>query len=142
MAMTTQDVVAVTADKLLPQWRMERQKYDRIDRWARWQHDPPHKPRHATAEYRELSARAQAPWGALIVTSVAQTLYVEGYRRPDAPDDATGWDIWQANQMDWRQIAIHRTALTYGLAYGVALPGRNPFTGVSQPTMRGVSRGT
>lgn len=132
------DVVALIGDELLPKWRSERRKLDRIDRWARWDHDSPHKPRHATAEYKELAARAQAPWGDLIVGSVAQTLYVEGYRRPDSPEDGSGWEIWQANGMDARQLAIHRAVLTYGLAYATCLPGKL-MTGKAMPQMRGVS---
>lgn len=136
--MTPSDVVALVGDDLLPQWQSERDKLDRIDRWARWDHDDPHRPRHATAEYRELAARAQAPWGDLVVGSVAQTLYVEGYRRPEAPEDSVGWTIWQANGMDGRQVALHRSALTYGLAFGTCLPGRT-LTGETMPVMRGVS---
>lgn len=138
MAMTRDDVVAILGDDLIGQWRTELRKLNRIDRWARWDHEDPHKPRAATPEYRELSARAQAPWGALIVTSVAQTLFVEGYRRPEEPTDASGWNIWQANQMDKRQIALHRSALTYGLAYGTCVPGKT-LGGEPMPKMRGVS---
>lgn len=138
MAMSSAQVATLVGDELLPLWRTERKKLDRIDRWARWDHDSPHKPRQATAEYRELNARAQAPWGDLVVRSVAQTLYVEGYRRPDAPKDATGWRNWQANGMDARQIAIHKAALTYGLAYATCLPGKT-MTGRRIPEMRGVS---
>lgn len=136
--MTREEVIALTADDLLTRWSTERKKLDRIDRWARWDHEDPHKPRSATPEYKQLSARAQAPWGALIVTSVAQTLYVEGYRRPDKPEDASGWETWQANAMDARQVAIHRSALTYGLAYGTCVPGKT-LGGAAMPKMRGVS---
>lgn len=139
MALTSVEAVAIAADQLLPAWVAERQKLDRIDRWARWDHEDPHRPRQATSEYRELGARAQAPWGSLIVTSVAQTLFIEGYRRPDAPEDASAWDIWQANGMDSRQIAMNRSTLTYGLSYGTSLPGRNALTGEPMPVMRGVS---
>ena len=132
------DAVALVFDVLLPQWKVERDKLDRIDRWARWDHDLPHKPRAATAEYKELAARAQAPWGDLIVSSIAQTLYIEGYRRPGAPDDGSGWQTWQANGMDGRQVALNRATLTYGLAYGVVLPGRT-LAGDPMPTMRGYS---
>ncbi len=116
----------------------ERDRLDRIDRWARWDHDDPDKPRQSTAEYRELVARSQAPWGDLVVGSVAQTLYVEGYRRPDAPGDSSGWDHWQRNSMDARQIPLHRAALTYGLAYATVLPGVT-MDGGSAPVIRGVS---
>lgn len=139
MAMTPAEVVALVHDSLYPKWFAERTKLDRIDSWARWDHDDPHTPTSTpTSEYRELMARAQAPWGDLIVGSVAQTLYIEGYRRPDSPDDSTGWDIWQANGMDGRQVALNRACLTYGLAYGTVLPGVT-LTGEPMPVMRGVS---
>ena len=83
MAMTNADVVALVGDVLFPLWEKERRALDRIDAWARWDHDDPSRPRASAAdsEYRELVARAQAPWGKLIVSSMAQTLFVEGYRR-------------------------------------------------------------
>lgn len=138
MAMTPADAVELAKDHLIPAWKREREKLDRIDAWARWDHDPPHKPRHATSEYKELAARSQAPWGGLIVSSVAQTLYIDGYRRPDAPEDSTGWSIWQANGMDGRQVALNNATLTYGYAFGLGLPGRT-MAGQPMPVMRGVS---
>jgi hypothetical protein len=138
MPMSPQEVAQLVGDTLYPKWKTERDRLDQIDKWARWDHDDPHRPRQATAEYNELVARAQAPWGDLIVSTVAQTLYVEGYRRPDAPEDDTGWAIWQANGMDARQVALHRAVLTYGLAYVTVLPGKT-FTGEPMPAMRGVS---
>lgn len=130
---------ATVAKDLLASFWTENNKLDRIDRWARWEHDDPHRPQHATREYRELAARAQVPWGDLVVTSVSQMLYVDGYRRPDAPEDSSGWGYWQANKMDARQVAIHKAALTYGLAYTVVLPGLDPLTGAATPAIRGVS---
>ena len=136
--LTAAEASQIIGDDLFPKWNTERGRLDRIDRWARWDHEDPHKPRQATTEYKELVARAQAPWGDLIVGSVAQTLYVEGYRRPDQPEDGTGWAIWQANGMDARQVAIHRSTLTYGLTYGTCLPGKT-LAGEPMPQMRGVS---
>ncbi len=129
--------VAVAAD-LMDKWRVERARLDVIDGWLRWNHDTPHRPRQATEEYKQLAARAEAPWGDLIVSSVAQTLYVDGYRRPKAPDDSSGWDVWQANGMDARQVAIFRASLGYGSAYGTVLPGTT-LGGEPMPQMRGVS---
>lgn len=122
-----------------PAFLAERERLNRIDRWYRWDHDKPHQPRHATREYRELAARAQAPWGALIVKTVAQTLYVDGYRRATDPENASSWADWQANGMDARQKMIHESALAYGLSYLTILPGEDPLTGDARPTWRGVS---
>lgn len=135
--MNTSEAITTMKD-LAGMWQAEKDKLDRIDAWARWDHDDPDKPRQATVEYKELVARSQAPWGDLIVSSVAQTLYVEGYRRPDAPDDSNGWDLWQQNQMDRRQVALHRAVLTYGIAYATVLPGVD-YMNNPAPVIRGVS---
>lgn len=132
------DAAVLVARDLLEKLKAERTKLDFIDGWARWSHGDPHRPAQATAEYKELAARAQAPWGDLIIGSVAQTMFIEGYRRPDAPGDSSGWDIWQANGMDARQVPIFRTAFTFGLAYGTVMPGRT-LTGEPMPQMRGTS---
>ena len=112
------------SDTLLPAFFAEREKLDRIDRWLRWDHDEPVSARQASREHNELRARAQTPLGDLIVTAVAQELYVEGHRRSDDQEDTSGWSAWQANGMDSRQIALHRAALGYGEAYASVLPGQ------------------
>lgn len=116
----------------------ERKRLDWIDKWWRWEHDDPHRPKTSTPEYRELVARAQTPYLGLVVTACAQSLYVEGYRRSSDPDDAVPWGYWQANGMDARQIPIHRGALAYGLCYETVLPGVDD-QGKAIPVMRGVS---
>lgn len=138
MAMDTAELLKLVEKDLLGQWNAERQRLDHVDGWARWSHDEPHQPKQATQEYTELAARAQAPWGDLIVSAIAQTLYVEGYRRADDPENGRPWRIWQANGMDGRQVAVHRATLAYGRAFGTALPGKL-LTGESMPTMRGWS---
>jgi hypothetical protein len=140
MPMRPGDVVDLTNDVLLPQWRAERDKLDRIDRWYRWDHDDPHSPtqQRSTSEYRHLKGRSQTPWLGLVVSTTAQTLYVEGYRRSGESDSAPPWRFWQENQLDARQIPVHRAALAYGHAYTLVLPGRS-FTGERVPVIRGVS---
>lgn len=138
MSYSADEVVRLVENDLMPCWMKEREKLDRIDRWLRWEHDKPHAPRQATLEYQQLANRSTVPWGDLVVTSVAQTLYVEGYRSADDPDNGAPWRTWQANGMDARQIAVHRAALGYGLAYGTALPGQT-ITGKPLARMRGYS---
>lgn len=138
MLLEPAELLQLVRKDMLPQFRRERERLDRLDNWLRWDHERPHSPRHSTNEYRELAARAQAPWLSLVVTSVAQSLYVEGYRRSDQPDDAAPWRIWQANGFDSRQIAVHRAALAYGYSYVTVLPGRTP-AGELMPVIRGVS---
>lgn len=129
------DLVKTT---LWPAYKAEKSRLDEIDRWYRWDHDRPHTPRQATREYRQLVRRAQTPWLHLVVTAVAQVLYIDGYRRADADSEADAWQYWQANGLDSRQIAVHRAALAYGLSYATVLPGETD-QGAPIPVIRGIS---
>ena len=124
---------------LMPKYVMERRNLDRIDRWWRWDHDLAHRPRQATPEYRELIKLAPTPWLGLVVTELAQGLFVEGYRRKSDPDNAGAWQWWKANRMDGRQMGIHRAALAYGISYATVTPGEDPLTGDPTPVIRGCS---
>jgi hypothetical protein len=132
--------------ELLPRWQHERERLDRIDKWYRWEQEPIRLPRKATPELRKLAELSKVPWLGLVVTTVAQAMYVDGYRSQlddpsagvdDIPEESP-WRIWQANGFDQRQIAIHRAALAYGYSFVTVLPGVN-FLGDSEAVMRGVS---
>lgn len=139
MPFSTDEILQRVGDVLLPDFVVEKKRVDEIDRWMRWDHDKPHSPRGATREYKELAARSQTPWLGLVVTTVAQALYVDGYRSTDATDNAAPWKIWQANGLDRRQIATHRAAIGYGYSFETVLPGRMPVTGEAMPVIRPAS---
>nr|MDQ3344262.1 phage portal protein [Actinomycetota bacterium] len=138
MALSRPDVVELVHDQLLPALTAEQHRLAQIDLWYRWQHEDVTIPRVATPELRSLLQLAKTPWLGLVVTNVAQSLYIDGYRSPDRADNSAPWRLWQANDLDGRQSAIHRAALAYGQAFGVALPGVDDF-GDSTAVMRGVS---
>src|SRR5690606_22602437 len=121
------------ARTLKDDWDENRDTMLRLDRWHRGDNDKPWMPRLSTAEYRELQGRSNTPWLGLVVTAVAQALYVEGFRRADDPEDAIGWGIWQWNGWDASQVAIHRGALAHGQAFATVLPG------YTVPVLRGWS---
>jgi hypothetical protein len=131
------DVVALVDERLLPAYWQERQRLDKLDRWCRWTMDDARLPRAATPELKRLVQLAKTPWLGLVVTTTAQCMYVDGYRSPNNVNDSQPWQTWQANDMDTRQIAVHRAALEYGTAYLTVLPGK--ANGESRAVMRGVS---
>ncbi len=108
-------------------WAANRDRMDLVDRWYRGRLAESDKPKippgRATREYRELRDRAVGKFLKLAVASLAQSLYVVGYRRTGEADNTPAWAAWQANRMDARQIAVHRGALSLGLAYVAVLPG-------------------
>jgi hypothetical protein len=135
--------IARTKD-LFPRWEKERDRLDHIDRWYRWHQERPHIPKASTNELRKLAELSKVPWLSLVVTTVAQSMYVDGYRsRLDDPGDTevdprSPWHIWLGNGMDQRQIAVHRAALAYGYSFVSVMPGVN-FLGESEPVIRGIS---
>lgn len=137
--MSRGDVIELVNDHLYPAFNQERQRLDTIDLWYRWQHEDLTIPRSATPELRSLLQIAKTPFLNLVVTNVAQSLYVDGYRTPEAADSGPPWRLWQRNDLDGRQVAIHRAALAYGAAYGTALPGVDPLTNEPMAVLRGVS---
>lgn len=131
------DARDLVVERLFPLFSEERHRLDIIDAWYRWQHESLKLPRRASAEHRWLADLARTPWLGLVVTTVAQALYVDGYRSPEERDNATAWQIWEANDFDWRQIAIHRAALAYGSSYVTVLPGTD--ANGRRSLLRGVS---
>lgn len=121
--MSERDAVS-TARHLLKLREQEQGRLDRIQRYMSGKHDSVYVPRGARAEYRWLIERARVNILPLVVTVVAQNMYVDGYRPAGSDKNAEPWAVWQANRMDARQHGIHRSVLTYGAAYAVVMPGK------------------
>lgn len=128
-------------ERYSPEWEANRDDVDEIDRWYRGalvEQDKPVLSGRSTREYRELRDRSATRWLELVVTTVAQSLYVEGYRSSAGDEgNARAWAAWQRNGLDARQSRVHRGALAHGLSYVTLTPG-----GVDRefiPTMRTVS---
>jgi hypothetical protein len=87
-------------------------------------------PRRATREYRMLVEQSRFNVLDLVVTSVAQNLFADGFRptgpngRAPSAENAKIWNaVWQPNRMDARQSALYRSAIAHGVSYALVLPG-------------------
>ena len=124
MTVMDKDSAVSTARRLLKIRDGEQMRLDRIQRYLCGRHDSVYVPAGARAEYRWLIERAKVNILPLVVTVVAQNMYVDGYRPAGSDTNAAPWAIWQANRMDARQHGIHRSVLSYGAAYAVVMPGK------------------
>lgn len=115
--------IVPTASRLLKLREGEQARLQRIADYMAGKHSSVYVPKGARAEYRWLTDRAKVAILPLIVTVVAQNLYVDGYRPAGSDSNATPWATWQANRMDARQHGVHRASLTYGASYAVVMPG-------------------
>lgn len=135
-------LIDLVADELFPKHYKEKDRLDHIDHWYRWKQDKIPLPRSATPELKALADMCRAPWLHLVVSSVSQCLYVDGYRSPNDPEridseDVGPWKTWRANGMGRRQVAIHRAALAYGYSFVKVLPGEDHEG--KRSVLRGVS---
>lgn len=139
MAMSRKNVEEM-AEEFFPAFTEQRDLAVSLDKWVQVKNETPSMPSDRTSEeYRTLQDTSKTPWARLIVTEVAQSLFVDGYRHGSDTDNTQAWDrIWQPNSLDARQIAVHRGALNHGLAYTISLPGTGP-DGNPCSVVRGVS---
>lgn len=130
----------LTANRLLPAFRAERNRMNFIDRALRMEYAQGEQlrlPSGATSEHRDLRNLAPTPILQTVITTLSQGLFVDGFRSDDEAEDDLAWATWQANDFDTRQTAIHRAALSYGVAYATATPGISAEG--AQSVLRGVS---
>lgn len=90
-------------------------------------------PNGSSQEVQSLAKISRVPIMEIVVASVAQAMYVDGYRADKESDNDTAWDIWQANKLDAGQTGVHRATVTYGTSYVTVLPGE------PKPVIRGYS---
>lgn len=90
-------------------------------------------PSSAPREVKELARIARVNVCEIVVDTLAQSTFVEGFRGKQDVENSSVWSAWRANKMPARQSGIHRAAFAYGAAYAVVLPG------APLPVIRGVS---
>lgn len=112
----------------------ERGALDLIRRyWKGRQKLPAVIPTGEPAEVKVMARSSRVNVMPIVVNSLVQSTYVDGYRQGKDENNLEVWKAWQANRMDARQTAIHRATAAYGTAYAVVLPGE------PVPVIRGAS---
>lgn len=131
---------AAAQANMLADWhRTERDSLDKVRRyWKARQNLPAVIPSSAPSEVRTMARIARVNVCDIVVNSLTQSLFVDGFRlagRGDAPsaENAPQWTAWQRNRLDKWQTAVHRPAVAYGTAYTIVMPG-DPV-----PVIRGAS---
>lgn len=148
-------VLSMTVDGMVA-FQRQREETLRVDAWTRGaqldRDDPdkhgkfaegwPYIPRENKAnEFDDLASRAPAPWGKLIVSSLAQTVYMESARLKGSPEgeQMDAFNVLQQNNWGARQIPLTRATIGHGIAYAKALPAKSPLTGEASALVRPVS---
>ena len=86
-------------------------------------------PQDVPDQVKRLARIARVNICPIIVDSLAQNTFVDGFRSRALPESLDAqlsdpiWKAWQANKMDARQTGLHRSTFAYRAAYALVLPG-------------------
>jgi len=127
MAMSAEQAAA-KARELERFQEAERNELDVLRRyWLGKQRLPAVIPTSAPHEVREMARTARVNVIDIVINSLTQSLFVDGFRARDekSGDDITVpvWRAWVANRMNKHQSGLHRAAVAYGTSYTVVTPG-------------------
>jgi len=116
MMLSDEDLRQLVADMWLLR-RSERAVLDTIYEYMIGNRGYPSVPDAAEQEIVDLARLSLKNVLPLVRDAFAQNLCVIGYRSALAKENAPGWQVWQENRMDARQVEVYRPAITYGAAY-------------------------
>lgn len=126
MAPTQMDVarLAKVTQYLVDARRQEALRFELVHDYVKNRIVDIYVPKRATAEYNMLVDQARFNILPLLIGSLANNFFVDGYRPRRQSENARIWDqVWQPNRMDARQSGLWRSALEYGMSYATVLPG-------------------
>lgn len=123
MALTMDEAELVATD-LFEIRNQDRNRLNKIKMYVQGEPRLTWLPPNAPRELQALAQMSRVNMIELVVRTSVQQLYVDGYTTDDDAAAQAIWGIWQANRWDARQIGLHRSVSTYGVAYGTSLPGQ------------------
>lgn len=127
--------------EMFPTLLAQRERAAVIDSWLRNEQEGSiFLKRQGTPEFTDLMEKSNTGWASMLVTSVAQTLFMTGMKQPGVQGNTPAWNYFQRNAWDRRQSLLYRSALGHGEAFAYALPSRNRDIPVLRPVS--VKRGT
>lgn len=116
--MLTGEQASMQVDRILEQATIEWDRLAQFYDYHRGIQSPPYTPKTATIEFRTLVARSTTNLLPMVLETLVDRLYVDGFR-PDPTQDTNSeaWAWWQANQMDARQKTLYEAVGKYGYAW-------------------------
>lgn len=123
------------ADILFQDRQGERLKLDQVRRYWKGIQRMPAVYDPASGDVIKVLARAsRVNVMPIVVNSLVQSLYVDGFRANDDEEELKVWKAWQANRMDRHQMGIHRATAGFGRSYVTVTPGSGDI-----PVIKGYS---
>lgn len=128
------ELVKYLNEKLAPEWDTVRVQLAGLEAWARGRQPEPRVIRNT--ERKALQELSRMPVMRLMVSTFAQQLQIDGYRKAGSNENAAAWDTWMRNNMPGQQLSLNRSIITYGYAYVKVTKGTAPDSNETMAVMR------
>lgn len=117
--------LAKVAEFLIRARRQESRRFAVIDAYEQNEIIDIYVPTRAGVEFKKIVEQSRFNVMPLLVSSLANNFFIDGYRPERQEKNAAVWDaVWQPNRMDGRQAGLWRAALKYGISYATVMPGK------------------
>lgn len=123
--------------ELFPAFDHERQRIRKLEAWGNGR-QPEVRPLKRNTERAVLQRLARTPWIPLMISTFAQQMVVDGYRRDGDMENREAWKTWEYNDMHSQQLSLNRATMMAGYSFLRVTDGIGPG-GENMAVMRGVS---
>ncbi len=125
-----------------PDFLAQREQAKVYDVWARGeQENSLYVPKHYNTndEYQDLIDRSPTNWLGLGISSLVQTIFLDGVKRQGSNDVLKSYDNWRKNRFNSRQNPLYRGAMAHGQSFVLSIPGEDRLTNEPMSIWRGLS---
>lgn len=145
--MNTRALLKYINNDVFPAFDHERRRIRRLESWGSGR-QPEVRPLKRNTERAILQRLARTPWIPLMVSTFAQQMVVDGYRREGDLENQEAWKTWEFNDMHSQQLSINRATMIAGYSYLRVTQGIRDSDGQVEPAdsggenmavMRGIS---
>ena len=130
---------------LFPAFDLERHRIRKLEAWANGR-QPEVRPLKRNTERQVLQRLARTPWVPLMISTFAQQMVVDGYRRDGDMENREAWKTWEFNDMASQQLSINRATMVAGYSFIRVTEGHRDVDGdesvagaTNMAVMRGIS---
>lgn len=133
-----QDLGTYIQSHVMPLFNAEIGRLEMLEAWGTGKQPTDVRYRSQSKEKLALQRFSRNPWLKLMVSTFAQQMIVDGFRKDGDTENEAAWDSWQANNMPAQQLTINRTTIIAGYSYVRVTEGENQLTGETLAMMSAV----
>ncbi|OQW34500.1 MAG: hypothetical protein A4E20_10800 [Nitrospira sp. SG-bin2] len=104
-------------DDVMPVFQTERCRLQLLELWGTGQQPTANHYKGQNKEKLVLKRFSRNPWITLMVSTFAQQMIVDGFRKDGSRENEKAWDTWLANNMPAQQLTINRTTIIAGYSF-------------------------